>query len=164
MPHHMPARDGRHGRRDGRRALMLDGAYVGRAALTAILAWWTAALLLPGRTFGEASGGWFAHAASEHAWAAFCGAGALVCGSALFVRRPAWRLWSALCAACVFGVLAYGSLVSEPRSGNAGTHLVLAAWANWLAFRNAARPGDNPCRGCVCAGRWCGATRAGGPG
>ena len=151
----------RASRRDRLRALALDGTYVGRVALTAVLAWWTIVLLLPGRTFGAGSGAWFTEVASEPAWATFFGAGAVVCGSALFVRAPTWRLVSALVAACVFGVMAYGYWAGNPRGTGTGTYLVLAAWANWLAFRNAARPGDTPCRGCLCRGRWCGGQEGG---
>lgn len=151
-------------RRTHLRALALDGTYVGRVALTAVLAWWAVVLLIPGRTFGAGSGAWFTALAPEPAWAAFYGTGAIVCGSALFVRHPTWRLVSALYTACVFGVLAWGYWTANPRSGNTGTHFVLAAWANWLAFRNAAGPADTPCRGCMCTKRWCGAKREGGPG
>lgn len=152
-------------RRETARVLALDGIFVGRAVLTFALAWWAVVLLIPGRTFGAGSGAWFAALAPESAWAVFCGAAAAVCGSGLFVRRPGWRLASALWTACAFGVLAYGYLMGNPRSGNAGTHLALAAWANWLAWRNAAGPpGDTPCRGCVCRDRWCHAKRDGGAG
>lgn len=161
--HHAPPL-ARASRRETIRALALDGTFVGRAALAAVLAWWAVVLLLPGRTFGGGSGAWFMTHAPEPVWAAFCGSGAIVCGSALFVRRPGWRLASALYTACVFGVLAWGYWAANPRSGNTGTHLVLAAWANWLAWRNAVAPPDAPCRGCVCRNRWCGAKRGGGGG
>lgn len=151
-------------RRETARVLALDGIFVGRVALTAVLAWWATVLLLPGASFIGPSFTWFVALASEGVWAAVCAAGALICGSAIFVRRRGWRFASGLVAACVYGLLAYGLWCGNPRGTGTGTYLVLALWANWLSYRNIYPPGDAPCRGCLCRDRWCHAKRDGGAG